>query len=342
MNKKQKEKLIVVGFWKRLLSDILDSIILGLFGAAIAFGFRGQLNQVGENGFWIGLIITFLYTGILQSGIGKGQSLAKKALKIQVLRKDGSYLSLPRSFLRYLIVALLFYNSWIGLSLISVFPALNNNTIITFYNYAIFVLFIGTIFLVAFHPLKRGLHDLLADSIVVRKDEYSQEEIQKLENPKKAKFAYGLVAIISILIIAGASYFAKTQNFASPEIVQELTDLSREIDSKTSFDNVGVFHNIFTDTAGKQTTGLIVYAFQLQKKFDDKEFTFGEVKKTVDIVKNYSHINECQYINISVRTGFNIGISHLTYNQGFPFDAEGNVLELNKNKSEKVGQASSP
>lgn len=105
-NNQIKEMKIVVGFWLRLITDILDVIFLGLFGALLALPLRGLFYSIGEDGLWIGLCITFLYTGILQSNIGHGQSLAKKLLKIQVLRRDGSYLSLPRSFLRYTIVML--------------------------------------------------------------------------------------------------------------------------------------------------------------------------------------------------------------------------------------------
>lgn len=323
MNKEPKEKLVVIGFWKRLLSDIFDAIILGLFGAAIAFPFREIFNQVGENGLWIGICITFLYTGILQSKIGQGQSLAKKALKIQVLRKDGSYLNLPRSFLRYLVIALLFYNGWIGTVLISMFPALNNQIFRTVYGYSFFILLVNTIFLVVFHPLKRGLHDLIADSIVVRKGEYSKKKLEELSNPKKEKITFGLAIVFSLLFIVGMNYYVHKQTLANPGLIKELTSLSQEIDEKTEFDNVGVTHNWFTDTNNQKTNGLVVHAFLFKKKFDDKKIKLAEVEKAVEIVKKYSLLEECQYINVNVRSGFNIGITTLTVNENFPHTTYG-------------------
>src|SRR5687767_6677951 len=92
---------LIAGFWIRLLADILDAVFLGIFGFLLSLLFRGVFLRLGENGVWIGLLITFLYTGILQSAVGEGQSLAKRILKIQVLKMDGSFLSLPVSFLRY-------------------------------------------------------------------------------------------------------------------------------------------------------------------------------------------------------------------------------------------------
>ena len=187
MEKEKKEKKVVVGFWLRLVSDTIDTIILGLFGLALALPLMDVFNKIGENGLWIGLVITFLYTGILQSSFGKGQSLAKKILKIQVLRRDGSYLSLTRSFLRYLIIALIFYNGWIAMGLFNIFPSLNNYIFPQIYSYVIFTLMIGCAVMVSFHPLKRGLHDLIADSIVVRKRVYTPEKVDQLENPKKQR-----------------------------------------------------------------------------------------------------------------------------------------------------------
>ena len=100
---------MVVGFWKRLLSDFLDAIVLGIFGLVLALPLKNLFYRLGEGGVWIGFCVTFLYTGILQSSIGDGQSIAKRILKIQVLKMDGGYLSLPMSFLRYSVIALIFY-----------------------------------------------------------------------------------------------------------------------------------------------------------------------------------------------------------------------------------------
>jgi len=105
-----KEKNIVVGFWLRLMTDVLDSIFLGLFGLLLFIPFKNLFYRLGEDGVWVGFCITFLYTGILQSAIGRGQSLAKRLFRIQVLRRNGSYLTLPQSFLRYSIIAFIFYN----------------------------------------------------------------------------------------------------------------------------------------------------------------------------------------------------------------------------------------
>jgi len=327
MDKETKEKPIVVGFWKRLISDILDAITLGLFGGLLAIPFKEFFYKLGENGLWLGLCITFLYTGILQSSIGKGQSLAKKALKIQVLKKDGSYLNLFESFLRYTVIAFIFYNQWVATALISVFPFLNNPAFFTFYSSLIIVLFFGTVLLVALHPLKRGLHDLIVNSIVVRKDQYSADKIAELNNPSKVKVAFVVWIVVSILVVGGLNYVVKNQNIASPALLEELVSLSKNIDKNTEFDSVGVVHNWFTGSDGVKTNGLIVRAFMLKEKFDQKDVVSAEVKKAVELARKYSNIEQCDYIHVNVRSGFNIGITHFTINQNFPHSTDGVVID---------------
>ena len=74
---------------------------------------------------------------------------------------DGAYLSLPASFLRYCVIAFIFYNSWVALAIVSTIPALNNNIFNIIDSALLFLLILGMVLLVPLHPLKRGLHDLI-------------------------------------------------------------------------------------------------------------------------------------------------------------------------------------
>lgn len=329
MTDKVKEKKIVVGFWLRLVSDIFDAIILGLFGFLLSIPFRDFFYKMGEDGLWLGLVITFLYTGILQSSIGQGQSLAKKALKIQVLRKNGSYLSLPRSFARYLIIAMIFYNQWIGTALFNTLPFLRNDIFSTIFSYSIFVLMIGCIVLVAFHPLKRGLHDFLVDSIVVRKGQFSVEKLKELENAKKAKFAIGMWLLLSILVVGGFQYFFNKQINTQPLMMEPLISFSEQIDNETLLDNVGVSHYWFKSAQGEQTDTLIVAGFMKKDSFEQREIALEEANKAVAIVKDYSRIDECDQINVIIRSGFNIGITGVTKGGSFSYSTDGELFQDN-------------
>jgi len=325
-----KEKKIVVGFWLRLISDILDVIFLGLFGALLSLLFNRLFFSIGEDGLWIGLCITFLYTGILQSNIGQGQSLAKRLLKIQVLRLDGSYLSLQRSFLRYTVIAFICYNSWIWLALTSVLPFLNNPFLQSIYIYGIFFLLLGVVVLLAFHPLKRGLHDFLAGSLVVRKGMHDSEKISFLNVPSKVKRSFIIWGACCLILIIGSCYFLQKQKDQIP-LLKELNPIRKQIEENTQFENISIRRTWYTyrGTRGtaKKRTSIDVLTFLKKAKYDNAGLRFAEIKKAVDIVTNsYSNIDECDYVNIQVRTGFNIGIFSYYYRQVKRFTTDGELI----------------
>ncbi len=325
-----KEKKIVVGFWLRLLTDILDAAFLGLFGFLLSIPFNGIFYKMEENGLWLGLCITFLYTGILQSGIGQGQSLAKKLLRIQVLHRDGSYLTLSQSFLRYSVIALIFYNTWIGMGLVSLFPFLDNIVFQIFYSFGILLLLISTVILVAFHPLKRGLHDMLVNSIVVRKGLYNLEKINKADNSAKAKRAFIICGICCALVVGGFYFLSQKQQPLKP-ILDELMQQKEEIEKSTQLTNVSPnynWHNVVqADGTIKRTTGVNIFAFLEKSKFNDEKVRLSEMEKAVNIVvKSFSKLPECDYMNIQVRTGYNIGIWSFYYKYSRPYATDGQPL----------------
>ena len=94
----------IAGFWIRLFADGLDALVLGAVGFLIATVFRDGLLRLGEKAVLFGIPFTLLYTGVLQSHIGGGQTLAKRLLGLRVLRLDGQFLSLDRSLVRWSIM----------------------------------------------------------------------------------------------------------------------------------------------------------------------------------------------------------------------------------------------
>lgn len=324
-----KEEKIVVGFWWRILADGLDAILLGLFGLLLAIPLQNVFYGMGENGLWIGLIITFLYTGIMQSSIGQGQSLAKKLLKIQVLSLDGSYLSLTKSFLRYSVLAFIFYNQWIGMGIINAIPVLNNPTFETIYSIFCIVLMIGTVILVAMHPLKRGLQDLLVGSVVVRQGAFNREKLDALNDQSKTRNAFIYWGVFTLVIIAGFYYATQAQK-STAAMFKELTTMSQEITKSTSFNvkTLTVTHHFSNKAGEKESIGVNVVVFLNKKKFDDKVFRLGEIEKAVQIViKSYSKLSECNYINVKVMTGYNIGLWSMYYNEDNPYTIDGKPIK---------------
>ena len=317
---------MVVGFWMRFLSDFIDSLFLALFGAVLCLPFSKLFYSMGQNGLWIGLVISFLYTGLLQSSLGEGQSFAKKILKIQVLSLDGEYLSLPKSFLRYFVIALIFYNGSFGQVLNWFFP--NSPAVGIFYLAFIGILFCGCVLMVPVHPLKRGLHDLIAGSIVVKKGTYTKE-LRKVEkkNPQKVQLAnvLWLVGSMVALGIGGLVYKATMTN--SGGIYHEMLNLSKIVANQTDLQSVGV--NLSTTTSSTWTSrALIVSGFLDKEKIEDKAFCDAEDQKILQAVKtNYPKLDKVDKIRITKRTGYSIGIWSFNMSNSEDFTTEGKKIE---------------
>ena len=309
---------MVVGFWLRLVTDSLDAIFLGIFGYLIIIvPFRKIVYDLGDAGVLIGLGVAFLYFGLLQSSFGNGQSLAKKIFKFQVLRMDGSYMPLPVSFLRYLVIAFIFY----GTAIAGFFsPQLEYQIVPIFVFFALFAcLILGTIILVAFHPLKRGLHDLIAGSVVVRLGSYDKANLELLANPQRAKKAYVAVAIVGVLVMLGswilvANVMSTPTAYITQEEAVELKTIAARLEKETVFDDVVITPTEVMITFGSGETEteirftLLAVEARLFPLLPDEE-KFMDLQKAIGfIVQEFTYLAYYDCISFVTNLGFNIGI----------------------------------
>ncbi|MFP4642130.1 MAG: RDD family protein [Dehalococcoidia bacterium] len=115
------------GFWRRLAAYLVDCTIIGVM--------VGILNPFGVFGFVLPSIIAVVYFIGFWAWIG--QTPGKAALGVKIVRLDGTPINLGTAILRF-----------IG------------------YIISCLILCIGFL-MIAFHVQKRGLHDLIAGTIVV-------------------------------------------------------------------------------------------------------------------------------------------------------------------------------
>jgi uncharacterized RDD family membrane protein YckC len=193
---------VVVGFWRRFFADFLDAIFLAIPGYGIGYLFRYTFSAMGLHAIWLGLVCSFLYYGLQHTRLGGGQTPGKRLLGIQVLRRDGQYLGFGKSFLRYLVVSFIFYNGLYG-SLINHLPQSTMMAVGSVYFLVIIWAFFACFLMIPFHPLKRGLHDIAADSVVIYKGCYDSDALDRLEDSAKVKRALVILSVGSC-IFAGA------------------------------------------------------------------------------------------------------------------------------------------
>lgn len=319
---------VIAGFWIRLFSDILDTLLLGIAGFALTYPLRDLFYALGENGLWIGILIAFLYAGLLHSRIGKGQSLAKRVFRIQVLRLDGSYMGLGRSFLRYSVLALIFYNGWVYLGLASLLPFMAHPAAGQIYGLVILFFLTGLIVLLPLHPLKRGIQDLIAGTLVVKAGRFDSAAVSAAGEPQKIKRAYSIWIASALIVIAAAVFAAGRFQAASGAELARLYELGRTIEKETPFENVAAGMTIRNNLGSENPEKIAgVSGFLYKEVFDNEAVRAQAASDAARMIAAQKDLMEdVDYIYVGIRSGYNIGIANLSFTENRFFDVSGNYI----------------
>jgi uncharacterized RDD family membrane protein YckC len=210
----------IAGFWRRLGAFFLDCLILGAIGIAVGFFLAEEFARLGPWGRLLGFSVAIAYFGTLNSRLTGGQTLGKRLLKIKVVAKDGTPLSVPKSFLRFLpLGAAWFLNN-------AQFP---ESVLISFWAYllsiVVFGLGLSIVYLYVFNRKSRqSLHDLLVGSYVVSADA-AGPVVSAAPSPLH------LAICVLLLVASGVTpYF--TKNLAASEPYASLMNVLRAVSSE--------------------------------------------------------------------------------------------------------------
>jgi uncharacterized RDD family membrane protein YckC len=339
--RKPRER-IVVGFWLRFVADLLDAILLGVFGYLLVTSRLGSLlHDMGPAAVLVGVGIGFLYFGALQTSIGNGQSLAKKLLRIQVLKLDGSHMTLPISLARYGVIALAFYGGSIWDQLTTPHPGPADQTLATFVIFAAYLcLWIAVAPLVAFHPQKRGLHDLIAGTVVVPLNRFDGAKIAALHDPRKVNRAYYAVAIIGAIVIAGSwallTALEQHASYMSRDEARAIEALEQTVEQETIVDDVSIEPTYARASFALKSEEkviefkLLVVRSKMFLQEDSASAVLAGIERSIEIiVQNLSDVASYQCIDFIVESGMDIGIYSYTSALDFVFDSAGKRIESN-------------
>lgn len=130
------------GFWIRVVAYIIDAIILGIVGAVLfsIFGINftePDLENYDPTINVVSFVIGWLYFALMESS-ERGATVGKMAMGLRVVTSDGQRLSFMNATGRYFAKIL-----------------------------SAIILLIGFI-MVAFTDKKRGLHDMIAGTLVIK------------------------------------------------------------------------------------------------------------------------------------------------------------------------------
>jgi hypothetical protein len=233
------------------------------------------------------------YFGLLNSRIGRGQTLGKRIFKIRVVGTDGAPLPLPRALLRIAVMAVPWFLNGAPFT-----AALLASPLIYLLSLAIFGLGSAMLYLVVFNrSTRQSLHDLVVDSYVV--DAAATAPI--VEAPLGRTHA----AVVGILLAAAALAPLITSRLASQEPFAALMKVFNAVNEEPGIVRATVSEG-WTTSGEHKTSYLLINAFIDAPKIQDARL--AQRLARVAIANDHS-VLDLQVVQVVLIYGYDIGIA---------------------------------
>jgi uncharacterized RDD family membrane protein YckC len=296
----------ISGFWIRLIAFTIDGIILGIVGFLLGFLYKPVLLGIGAFGRVIGFFVVLLYFGLLNSKIGKGQSLGKKLMKIKVINQKGEFISPLRSFARSAILEIPFFlNNWMLPS------SFSKPIIVSIIGFIVFVIGGIIIYLFIFNKeTRQSLHDLACGTYVVKEE--SEGEIE----PRKIAIIHYIVSgalILSFFIFS----FIIAANLSEDSLMSELHSASEGLYEKENILHASIYVEKRRAFHTNQTTTFVRSTVILREEPESRQSEAKSIAKY--LIDNISEAKEKDEILIIISYGFDIGIASWWNSENFSF-----------------------
>ena len=297
------------GFWRRVLALFIDSIILAIVGWVLGFLFADMFLRMGGWERWIGFAIASLYFAPLNSRLGGGQTIGKRALQIRVVSKTGALLSLGRSGARSTVLMLPYFLN--GMPIPMTFLNTGGSAL---FSVIVFGGGLAILYLIVFNAKTRqSLHDLAAGSYVV------QTGSEAAEKPRMWAGHYVFVA--AILALTGAvplllAGFVKDWLPKGIALAYEAMLHEPEVASA----QVVAGQTAFWGTNGQRVVTGVTASVRLNRRIQNHEAEAGKLVRI--LFDKYPDAGTKDSITILLAEGYDLGISSWFFRQGFNYSPE--------------------
>jgi len=293
--------LAFAGAWRRLGAFLIDMFVLGLAGVIAGYLLFDAMVGLGPWGRLLGFCVALLYFGVLNSRIGKGQTLGKRALGIKVVGRDGGLLPFPGAVVRFAVLGIPWFlnGAWFP-------PEVLDSALIYLLSAAVFGLGLAIVYLFVFNrPSRQSLHDMTVGSMVVA---------AKPGDPKPAlplKRVHAIAVVVIVFIASSLPYVAARLVSAAPfaTLMQVYEAVSEE---------PGVVHAAvskgWSSRGGEKTSYLAITAMLRDSTVDDPERAGRLARRAIKADPATMKLNVVQ---ITLVYGFDIGIASMNRSRAF-------------------------
>jgi uncharacterized RDD family membrane protein YckC len=279
--------------WRRLGAFAIDVLVIGLVGVIAGYFLYDQLVQLGGWGRVLGFALALAYFGFLNSSVGNGQTVGKRALGIKVVDANAATLSPGQSMLRFLPLGI----PWILNN--APFPQdLLMSPMMYVLSVAIFGLGFGLVYLFFFNrPTRQSLDDLLVDSFVVRAGTIGPVPASPLRR------VHVIVVAVLFLVSSALPLFAK--RLISQQPFAGLMDSIGAVNAESVVMHTMVSKG-WSSSGGVKTTYLQVVANIRERRTEDQELAGRLATKVLAADPSARTLDVIQVVLVY---GYDIGIA---------------------------------
>jgi uncharacterized RDD family membrane protein YckC len=290
--------------WRRVLACFIDAVVVGLAGFIVALPFFDSLSRIGAWGRLLGFLLSFPYFAILGSRVGNGQTLGKRVLHLQVADQDGKTVSLGRSALRYVVLAIPWFLN--GLPV----PITRTPSLVTAFLSMVVFGFGGiTLYLVLFNrQTRQGIHDLVAHTYVLDAD---------MDGPPKIAPIWRMhwVILASLLVtlsIGGEVLCNKIQWWGPyPSLLGDL----RLIEGLHGVQAAGIQDLKWSSWSGDQVKTILAINVRFVGRRQDEEILADKVVRM--ILSHDPNAEKHDLLRVTTVRGYDLGIAESHVSQVF-------------------------
>lgn len=294
---KFEESGSVCGFWRRIVAFVIDISILGIIGlvlGAIGFDF---FATIGIYGRLIGFTIALLYFGLANSSKFSGQTIGKKILKIQVVDSKGETITVPKSFLRYIILALPFFLNGAPFSP----EILQNKLFMIVLGFVVFFMGGTILYLYIFNrKTRQSLHDVVSNTFVVNFE-------SRPTNEAIWKGHFISLGIFLVIFLIAITIFLP--RLAKKQFFQDLqsTQLAIQESGLVEYSTISAGKTWSSDASGNSEFTYCAINAKLNHRPENFEKIIFRIAKIV--LNTYQPIYDKSSLTVNAIYGYDIGIA---------------------------------
>ncbi|UHQ19587.1 RDD family protein [Lysobacter sp. KIS68-7] len=298
--------LRAAGFWRRVGAFVIDGVFLGIVGMVLGMVMFDTLARWGVYARVIGFAISLAYFGVLNSRITGGQTLGKILLGIRTQRLDGTFLSLPRSFARYVVLGVPWFLNGAPLPM----EALAAPWVFV-ESLLIFGVLFSIVYLFVFNrSTRRSLHDYAVGSWVVP----ASAPRDPVTLPRLWR---GHVVVVGLLVAAALAAPVAANQLMSMPLWARLLPAYNAVAATPGVQHAGV-QDVSAWSNGVESHYLFVVA-QLENDEVLKDKRFAK-RLAGAAIQASPALAERDYVRVVLSYGYDLGIASQWRNYEFRFD----------------------